>query len=644
MSVLGTGNTAEVINRSMGLIVPSPLPPMDEFLREHFRDRSGRALIEGSVPWVTAPGGPCDAIDNPQYSELWLQWAARTFKTTFGMSVQMRQAAFAPCSMMYATRNENLLKQVFARFYQLLEKSPLLSDQLPPVAKRSSTRIRLAHCQILGTWAGSKSGLADESIKIGHGGEVDKWDLFETSTEGDPLPRFLKRGGEYPDRKFLIESTPGKKGVSRIERGRLLGTNHEYWVPCPHCAMFQPIVFGDGKEPPGIFWDRLPDDTHDLELARQTARYVCPHCGEFVEDEDRFEMSNLGVWVPAGCTVDHDKAMRAREFPRYDYSWLRGEPDQDGRIYSSQMSVFHALFHGFGDIASDFLRKRSTEVDRRQWTTEEAGETWDVMRKHRKWQDLYERLITDIPPQLVPEWASLLTAAVDRQKDHYVWAVLAWGPSRRHHLTAYGDGPDLQWVRDNVLSVSYEHADAGDPLRVGLTLIDNGYRPDSEVEEFCVDCLTNRSLNVWTCEGSERRLQTDYEIGEKGKHTTRPGFVYVRIDTSRTQQWIENVLHTLKQGDAGSGSIHGAQMEEHQDLLEQLLNENSVTSHTTTGHDRERWERVNRDIPNDFRDVWRYAFVAMQEYTRNVPLRARGEPAPAHRTVATSSPTYRNQW
>lgn len=614
----------EVVGECFRYLVPANMPPMDEFLRREYRDRRGRAFIEGQVPWTTAPGGPCDAADNPKYRELWLQWAARMFKTTFHQCAMARQAVYAPVEMMYATRDEKLLKQVFARYYQQLDRMPLMRGQLPVESKRSSSRIRFSQCQIIGTWAGSQSGLADESIKVGAAGEVDKWDLFETSTEGDPLPRFLKRGGEFPDRKFYIESTPGKKGVSRVERGRLTGTNHEYHVPCPHCGVFQKLVFGDQREPPGIFWD----ENADIAKAASTAHYRCL-CGGRIEEEHRFELVNRGVWVPEGCTADSDLALRARDMPRFCTDWLNGTPARDGIRYSSQISIWYAPFVSWGDVVEDYLLKQDKEADRRQWKNEEAGETWDILQRRKRWQDLYERLKSDVDRDIIPEWASELTAAIDRQADFYVWGVWAWGPGRRHHLVSYGDAFDLTWIRNNVLAHSFEHADGGVAMRPSLTLIDNGFRPDSHVEDFCEECVSKHALNVWTCEGSETSLGSDYLIAEKGPRTTRPGLMYVRVDTQRTQEWIEDVLHGRDPDVPGAGSLHAVDDPElHQDLLEQLLNEEQVDKPTTTNHTRLRWERIVTSVPNDMRDIWRYAFVAMQEITRNKPLRPRGSNPP----------------
>jgi hypothetical protein len=44
---------------------------------------------------------------------------------------------------------------------------------------------------------------------------------------------------------------------------------------------------------------------------------------------------------------------------------------------------------------------------------------------------------------------------------------------------------------------------------------------------------------------------------------------------------------------------------------------------TPKKNDRENWERIDVDIPNDFRDCRRYAYAAMLVATRGAPIQPR---------------------
>ena len=92
----------QLVGASFAAVVPKRMPPLAEWLVESYYDRRGNPFNASQVPWVTAPNGPCDAMDNPRFNEIWLQWAARTFKTTFGQAVMQRQSQYDPCLMMFA--------------------------------------------------------------------------------------------------------------------------------------------------------------------------------------------------------------------------------------------------------------------------------------------------------------------------------------------------------------------------------------------------------------------------------------------------------------------------------------------------------------------------------------------------------------
>ena len=70
-------------------------------------------------------------------------------------------------------------------------------------------------------------------------------------------------------------------------------------------------------------------------------------------------------------------------------------------------------------------------------------------------------------------------------------------------------------------------------------------------------------------------------------------------------------------------SLFQGSLGEHQDFLEQLLNDGPVGSVAKDGNYRERWERLDPHVPNDYRDAWRYAFAALKLLNRGAAMRAR---------------------
>ncbi len=65
-------------------LLPKPFELSADWLRNNFYSHTGEAFSEQQCPWITAPHGPCWAYDSIQFRSIWLQFAARMFKTNFG--------------------------------------------------------------------------------------------------------------------------------------------------------------------------------------------------------------------------------------------------------------------------------------------------------------------------------------------------------------------------------------------------------------------------------------------------------------------------------------------------------------------------------------------------------------------------------
>ena len=600
-------------------LTPSVELSAADWLRESFFLHDGRAFSEHSVPWVTAPQGPCWAMDHPQFREIWLQWAARMCKTNFGLAMLLRQMSQRPGETMFATVDETQCKSVFARFWQMIEHSPPLRDQAPVEQRQSKLSVQLARSVCHGAWPRGKSRLADKSIPLGVGNEIDKWTHTKNSTEGDPLPRFLKRGAEYADRKFVLESTPSVRGTSRIEAGRLRGTNHKYYVPCPHCGKFQALVFGDGDSPGGIFWDKSPSGKTDRQLARKSAHYVCAFCESRIDDMHRPGMMAAGVWAPFGVEINHDRAHVARSLPPDDASWIIGEPAMWGSEYGSQISVLYALFLGWGQLAHDFLVKKDHPADLRQWTNEDMAETWDSVKRKESWHDLGQRLITQVPRYVAPTGTDMITIGIDKQQKNYVYCCLCWQGDRGHTLD-YGTADTSDELID-LVSAEWSRED-GTSLTASAALIDSGYRP-AEVHEF-VEEAAKKGLPVRACRGSYgRRLPTYYINRQSSSRSSSPGSWVTYVDTHSTQDWCDLFLQD-------GLSVFAGSLADHQDWLQQLTNDGLVSSLDAYNMPREAWQRLDAMIPNDFRDCLRYGFVGRLLASRRLEQESADTPPKKH--------------
>lgn len=604
----------------------------------------GRPFDHGEYPHLGAPGGPCDAVDDPRVRKIWLQWGSRLGKTFFGQSMHLYFADTDPGLGMFAGVDEKLALEVVARTYGMLQRCPPLADQLLPKHLRNDDRIDLRHCKIYVAWSRSVSTLADKDVKYGHGGEISKWVHSKTSTEADPLKLFTDRSKNCPAHKFVLESTPTIKGKCRVEKG-LLGSSHcRFYVPCPHCRHYQTLALGNEGVPGGLRWQKNDAGKSNKDLARATAWYECSACSGRIEDHHRRGMMRRGVWCPEGCKVIDEQAWLVTEGQGVlseDYkwegwakaSWVEGTPANGGVDAGYQLSSFVALALSWGECAAEFVGSKDKPQDFRNFVNQWLAETWSVVQHKQTWEKLGAKLIVaGLRRGVVPEWGSLVTCAVDRQEEFFVYDVEAWGPGRRSHTVQYGDAGTLDEIRGTILQHPFEHADGGPPLRPAFTLVDSGYRPDG-VYEFSRDCTRKHGLQVWPCKGANTSLNADYRESVLGKETSMPGMILFWIDTIRTQLWIENQLHQLGPDDEGRASLYEGTLEEHQDFLEQLLNDAAETELDSHNNARDSWNRVNVNIPNDLRDTKRYNYAGMIKHTRGAPIRPRVKTLPPPRAA-----------
>lgn len=609
-------------------IKPRPRVRMLDWCRKHVQNENGRPYDHNAYPHLGAPGGPCDAFDDPLVRIIALQFASRLGKTFFGQCSQMFTASAAPAPCMFVSASEKIAGEIIARTYGLLERCSALVDQLAREDHRKQDCIELDNCRIFVGWARSVTTLADKNVKVGHANEIDKWERAATkierangettvhgSTEGDPLDLFLDRAKDFPNYKYILESTPSVAGVSRIERARLGSSNCSYWVPCPGCQQYQTLKFTRLK------WDRDENGDHDPDLAHKTAHYRCEACDAKIEDHHRAGMMRLGVWVPEGVAIDHAKALevakeRSSQLAAGTFSsefaghyaaqaYCIGTPVRDGMTAGYQLSSLYALSLTWGAIASKWVTSHGNQTSLWNFINQWLGETWELDKRTKDWESLGRRLIVDLPRETVPLWGTFLTCGIDRQKDHYKYSVVAWGPGGTAHVLDYGEHETLDWIHHNIVCHEYPHSDGG-KLGISKTLIDSGYDP-AEPYQYSLTSLQQGRI-VLCCKGSSTALEAPFRESALGDGTLMPGLPLILVDPNWTQGELERRLFKLRPGVDGALSIYCDSLGAHKDYLKQLLNDEATAKKNARGNNVITWNRAT-EYPNDYRDCFRYADV-----------------------------------
>lgn len=308
----------------------------------------------------------------------------------------------------------------------------------------------------------SPAALASTPIRYVLFDEVDKYPAF-SGKEADPIRLGRERTRAFPTGKIVLASTPTVE-TGTINSEFQKSDKRRYWVPCPQCGVYQVLFFGDKTAPVPLSPRgrvRWPEGvTPDQIRMDRLAWYECGACHARVDEAHKTWMIERGVWCPEGCSVDISGRIQG-EIPRTTH-----------RGY--QLSALYApwIKRSWSVIAAEFLECKDDPGLLLGWVNSTMGEPWRNDVKQSKKEDL-NRLIGGYEIGEVPPGALILTAAVDVQKDYFLWSITGWGYRMESWLIRYGRSDTLEDLIEDVLRTSYPTA-SGKTKHVRLCGIDSG--------------------------------------------------------------------------------------------------------------------------------------------------------------------------
>lgn len=587
----------------------APRPKVDTWtwLCEHVRQPNGRPFDGDSYPWGR---GFCQAFDDPRIRELVAQWASRLGKTFICQGCAIKTWACNPMPSMFSSSTQSLAEAIVRdKFYKMLEQCEPLAAQLKAPSRRSNHRIELRDCLCRIAWSGSYTSLADFAAWLVHGNEIDKHST-DASDEGDPVELLVERTKEFPDHKILLEGTPARKGKSRVEARRLVGSDSRYHVYCVHCHKAQVLHRGDAKSlrAGGLVFDGMDAERPDPDVAARTARYVCEHCARDIHDEHRARLMRSGLWVPAGCWADAGGK-------------IRGTPKRDNGIFSTQLSSLYSLQLRWGDYAKKWANAIRRPALKQNFINSWDGETYEESPSLTPPDQLGARLTTkdSQPMGTVPDGVAFLTVGIDKQKDHVVYQVWGWGPDEQGKLVDYGERDSEEDVFEHVIATGFRARRLDHTFRPALTFIDSGYRA-KDVYAF-VKRRNSPQTPILPIKGVDHLKGLPYKrvtlTARKNRKASAAaaGESVVLVSNDFWQPALQRALETLKPGQPGSIELP-LEGRDDIDLAEQLLNECESEQRNSRGYSCMIWTLRDEHVPNDHRDAFKMARCAAEYFLR----------------------------
>jgi phage terminase large subunit GpA-like protein len=429
---------------------PSKLP-MSQWA-DRYRVLSSESSAEPGQ-WVTAKApyekDIMDAISDPWTPKVAVQKASQLGITDCGILNSVGYFMTEdPCPILVVQPTVEMAEAFSTdRLAPMIRDSPRLTPLIAdPKSRDSGNTLRRKSFKggyIALAGANSAATLSGRPVRVALFDDVDRYPA-SAGTEGNPLQLGIARTSAFWNRKIVIISSPGIKGVSHIEREMAQSTQEHWYLPCAMCGFMQVLA-----------WDRI----RFTDLAHR-----CVNCGEHT----------------------------------FKYQWLMGKgewrahrpKDELGRKVTTRGFYLSGLYNPWieWDILRDeFIRavRANEEGDvepLKAFNNTRLGELHDDTGQKVE-VDLYKER-REVYVGEVPAGVLVLTAGVDVHERTINYEVVGWGKGRESWGIEYGilDGDpredDVWKLLDEAVfrRVFTTHDDKR--MRAKKICVDSGYASD----------------------------------------------------------------------------------------------------------------------------------------------------------------------
>jgi phage terminase large subunit GpA-like protein len=496
------------------------------------------------------------------------------------------------------------------RLEPMLRDTPVLREKVSQNRKDASSTIRHktfggGHVTIAGS--NSAAGLASRPVRDVYADEVDRWEA-NVGDEGDPLALAWKRATTFWNRKLIVVSTPGVKGISRIEAKYTESDQRQCFVACPHCATRHVLKWANVK------W--TPNDP-------ESAHLVCPECGCEIDEVQRHAMLQDPEWRP---TAEFHGTAGFHIWECYS-PWRR-----------------------LADIVADFLEAKKAPDTLQVFVNTSLGETWEETAEQADTSALIAR--REPYPATVPAGACCLTSSVDVQDDRLEALVVGWGPGEESWIIdtrAFPGDPQRPepWRDlDELLATTFQH-ESGAFLEIKATCIDTAGHRTQFAYDYVLKHQHQRVYGIIGRAGSDEPIVSAPMQKHSGKDPRRIPMFKVGVDTCKAL-----IYSRLKITANGTGYIHlplphQTKAGEHragvdEEFIAQLTAEKLVTKHKN-GIPARFWQQMRPR--NEALDLMVYNIAALRLLRPDLAaMAALLNPSAAPRPVPAFVPAPRTPW
>lgn len=441
---------------------PKALLPIDQWCEKHIRLSKKQSNNSGRYSLTRTPyfRGIYQALDNPKVRKVALKKGAQIGASQMASNVLLYFACNHAVPSAVILPSQELARSFAERnlipTIETLEPIQALLTGNPDDIRKNELVFKTSVLKILG--GGSATKLSSNPICLGIIDEANKFLSQEAKGESDPIELAEARLLSYQDSplcKLFIGSTPTVEGTCKISALFDEGDQNYFHVPCPHCREFQRLVFDN------VVFDHCKEgDDYNLARVEKETYYRCEKCGGRIEEEQKYDLVNGGVWVATNPTAPEDTK-------------------------SFHISALYSLSLSWGKVARYFLKAKGDRSRLQNFLNSYLGETFELQAASVNESDLAPLIRDDYETGQVPALDGrkplCILAAADTQQttlpyiiaavyDDTTTAIIDFG-----YMTSFDD-----WLK-TILQRQF------DGMPIWMALSDAGGQRTSEVYQASLD-------------------------------------------------------------------------------------------------------------------------------------------------------------
>lgn len=529
-----------------------------------------------------------NAITDPKVNKVVFHTSAQIGKSECINNILGYYMDYDPAPIMFIMPTEDVVKGYSQdRIDPMIRDTPVLREKIDEKKSRDSGNTK-TYKKFQGGYltlngANAPSKLASRPIRIVLADEVDRFPA-SSGEEGDPLSLAEVRQTTFWNKKTVIASTPTIKGASKIDKEYEMSSQEVLNVACPHCGVYQPLVwaqikFNHFKE------QESGQDGNKFELLG----YVCKECG-VVDSEIRWKKQPI-KWIANNPSV---KNIRGFHLNALASKWKKWE-----------------------SIVDDFLTaKKKGREELKVWVNTMLGESWeeesevdfnDLLAKRRQYYNC-----------LIPNDVLALTCGVDVQDNRLEYEIVGWGLGKTSWGIKYGiilgdPANEETWDKlSEVLFADYTRND-GQVLHIMSTCVDSGGHKTEQVYDYCRNHFLQ---NVYAIKG----------VGGSGvpfvkipKNVNDAGVYLFNIGVDVGKDTLFSRLKVQYETEAGFCHFPiEADRGYDEEYFKGLISEHKITKYTR-GQARIVWEKRSDRARNEPLDLRNYATAAFEIKSVGLP-------------------------